>query len=297
MKRNKCVYEYRLPESEGGHTYYVGQGNYRRPYRSHPYRGHKENLCIKPTDKNQIVIIKKNLTEQEAKDLEIELIAKHGRLDLGEGYLLNKTDGGEGINGYIFSEETKRKMSEANKGRNNPNFGKPLSEETKIKISEARKGKPLSEETKIKISEARKGKPLSEEHRRKLSEAHKGKTRSEETKRKISEAHKGKKISEASKIKLSEALKGKLLSEEHRRKMSEAHKGKILSDETRKKISEANKGKIYSEETRRKMSESNKNRPLVTCIHCGWASRNSGNINRWHNDNCKHKNCVNLFDL
>jgi len=205
MKRNKCVYEYRLPESEGGHTYYVGQGNYRRPYRSHPYRGHKENPCIKPTDKNQIVIIKKNLTEQEAKDLEIELIAKHGRLDLGEGYLLNKTDGGEGVNGYIFSEENKRKLSEA------------------------LKGKTRSEETKIKISEAHKGKTLSEEHRRKLSEAH--------------------------------------------------------------------KGKIFSEETRRKMSEISKNRPLVTCIHCGESSRNPANINRWHNDNCKHKNCVNLFDL
>ena len=199
------MYEYRLPESEGGHTYYVGQGNYRRPYRSHPYRGHKENPCIKPTDKNQIVIIKKNLTEQEAKDLEIELIAKHGRLDLGEGYLLNKTDGGEGVNGYIFSEENKRKLSEA------------------------LKGKTRSEETKIKISEAHKGKSLSEEHRRKLSEAH--------------------------------------------------------------------KGKIFSEETRRKMSEISKNRPLVTCIHCGESSRNPANINRWHNDNCKHKNCVNLFDL
>ena len=256
MKRNKCVYEYRLPESEGGHTYYVGQGNYRRPYRSHPYRGHKENPCIKPTDKNQIVIIKKNLTEQEAKDLEIELIAKHGRLDLGEGYLLNKTDGGEGVNGYIFSEENKRKLSEA------------------------LKGKTRSEETKIKISEA-----------------HKGKTHSEEAKRKVSEARKGRKMSEASKIKLSEARKGKPLSEEHKRKLSEAKKGKILSDETRKKISEANKGKIYSEETRRKMSEISKNRPLVTCIHCGESSRNPANINRWHNDNCKHKNCVNLFDL
>ena len=114
MKRNKCVYEYRLPESEGGHTYYVGQGNYNRPYKPHPYRGHKRNPCIKPKDKNQIVIIKDNLTEQEAKDLEIKLIAKHGRIDLGEGYLINKTDGGEGTNGYIVSEETRKKMSETN---------------------------------------------------------------------------------------------------------------------------------------------------------------------------------------
>ena len=36
------------------------------------------------------------------------------------------------------------------------------------------KGKHLSEETRKKMSEAKKGKHLSEEHKRKLSEAHKG---------------------------------------------------------------------------------------------------------------------------
>ena len=173
MKRNKCVYEYRLPESDGGHTYYVGQGVYKRPYKPHPYRGYKGNPCIKPTDENQIVIIKDNLTEQEAKDLEIELIAKHGRLDLGEGYLINKTDGGEGTSGYIVSKETKRKISEANKGRTH-------TEESKRKMSEANKGKKASKETKRKLSELNKGekhpnfgKKASEETRRKLSEANK----------------------------------------------------------------------------------------------------------------------------
>lgn len=57
------------------------------------------------------------------------------------------------------------------------------------------KGKKHSEETKKKISEAKKGKklgPHSEEQKRKMSEAHKGKVFSEEHKRKLSEAHKGK---------------------------------------------------------------------------------------------------------
>ena len=56
------------------------------------------------------------------------------------------------------------------------------------------KGKHLSDETKKKISESKKGKkrgPHSEEWIRKLSEAHKGKKFSEEHKRKLSEAHKG----------------------------------------------------------------------------------------------------------
>lgn len=58
------------------------------------------------------------------------------------------------------------------------NAGKPLSEETKKKMSEVKKGKPtwikgkhLSEETKKKISETQKGRHLTEEHRRKISES------------------------------------------------------------------------------------------------------------------------------
>lgn len=46
--------------------------------------------------------------------------------------------------------------------------GKPLSEETKQKMSEAKKGKPKSEEHKRKISESCKGKPKSK-HKQKLS--------------------------------------------------------------------------------------------------------------------------------
>ena len=71
------------------------------------------------------------------------------------------------------------------------NKGKPKSEETRKKISEANKGKPKSEETKKKMSEANKGKHLSEETRKKLSEAAKGKPKSEETKKRMSEAKKG----------------------------------------------------------------------------------------------------------
>ena len=43
--------------------------------------------------------------------------------------------------GVKRSEETKRKMSEAQKGTKNPNYGKKYSEERKKKISELTKGK------------------------------------------------------------------------------------------------------------------------------------------------------------
>ena len=119
--------------------------------------------------------------------LEKEVIAKFNTL-APHGY--NLTEGG---GGGSRSEETRRKMSEAKKGKPSPNKGKPHSEEHRRKISEAMKGKTLSEETRRKISENNSTKRP--EVRRKLSEAHKGqtpwnkgKTPSEETRRKISAA-------------------------------------------------------------------------------------------------------------
>ena len=72
--------------------------------------------------------------------------------------------------------------------------GKTLSEETRRKLSERKKGikkQPFSEEHRRNISEAKKGKKLSEETCRKMSKARKGTTPSEETRRKISIAQGG----------------------------------------------------------------------------------------------------------
>lgn len=83
-----------------------------------------------------------------------------------------------------ISEETRKKLSEAHKGKNP--YSKKTEEEMSIikkKMSEAQKGKKrkaMSEETRRKIGEANKVK-------------NKGKKRSDEAKRKISETKKGKK--------------------------------------------------------------------------------------------------------
>ena len=58
--------------------------------------------------------------------------------------------------GRCFSEETRNKMSEAQKGKNNPMYGKKHSVETINKIAEANKGKKRSEETRNKMSTAKK---------------------------------------------------------------------------------------------------------------------------------------------
>lgn len=118
------------------------------------------------------------------------------------------------------------------------------SEKTKIKISKATKGKskkrtkPVSLETRQKISNSRKGMIFSEIHKERISKAKKGKKslrvgyfHSEETRKKMSLAKQGKVGN----------FIGHKHSEESKEKMRVAHKGKILSDLDKQHKSEAQK--------------------------------------------------------
>ena len=133
----------------------------------------------------------------------------HDSRDPDVGY--NLTDGGS----YgKHSKESKRKMSDAQSGSKNHNYGKKMSEEQKLKISIANAGennsnygKTTTEDVKQKLSLANKGKPnpknkgrvWSDEHKKNLSQKHSGannpnycKSLSKETKEKMSAAKKGK---------------------------------------------------------------------------------------------------------
>lgn len=137
-----------------GTPYYIGYGKGQRAFNKH-------RIPV-PKDKSKIIFLHENLSEDQAKDLEIQEIARYGRKDLGTGILTNLTNGGEGVSGMIHSEETKKIMSEKKSGENNNFYGKTHSEEARKKISESKKGKPgsgnfrgktHSEDTKKKISE------------------------------------------------------------------------------------------------------------------------------------------------
>ena len=83
------------------------------------------------------------------------------------------------------------KYVRGHQSRNQIRGSRPCSEETKEKISKANRGRKFTEEHRKKLSEAHKGVPLSETHRTNSGLGHRGLKRSEETKRKISEALKG----------------------------------------------------------------------------------------------------------
>lgn len=94
-------------------------------------------------------ILFSGLSQDEAKEKEIELIKKYKTRNPKYGY--NMTPGGEG---YC--------------GKDNPWFGKHHSEETKQRLRELNTGLKRSEETKRKLSEAFKGRVFSEETKQKM---------------------------------------------------------------------------------------------------------------------------------
>ena len=82
--------------------------------------------------------------------------------------LTNLTDGGEGMYGHAPTPETRKKLSDALKG-------KPKTEEHKIKVGIANKGKVRSLEHKAAVSKAQKGRKATFEARMKISLGNKGK--------------------------------------------------------------------------------------------------------------------------
>lgn len=113
-------------------------------------------------------IIAQNLSKKEAYDLERLLIFMNKSNCHRYGY--NISPGGEHSE---MSKEARARMSEKNRGKNNPNYGNH-------KLAGANNpnyGKTVNEEVRQKMSRNRKGKGLhcfSEEHKRKISEHHGG---------------------------------------------------------------------------------------------------------------------------
>lgn len=212
-----CVYIHRTINTKD--VFYVGIGkSTKRAYEKNKYQ--RNSKWIEIVEKNGIIveITHENIIWEDACLIERYLISfwrENSKISL-----CNITNGGQGTLGNKLSEESKKIIGEKNRikltGRKitNPETIKKISisakermtDEVKKRISERMKNRVVSDETKRKLSEARKGKSyrkgykLSIEHKIKISNSNLGrkgvnlgKKFSEEHKKKISDAQKGEK--------------------------------------------------------------------------------------------------------
>ena len=153
------VYQYL---TEDGTPFYIGKGSKNRINESHlPW------LEIPSIEYRKI--IKNNLTEQEAFDLEIELIKKYGR-KIDGGILENKKlSRWVAQAGWNHSEESKQKISKSNSGKvrtdeHRKNYSKLKTADHAEKIRQANLGREPDGRYE-KIAQTMKGRPWSESRR------------------------------------------------------------------------------------------------------------------------------------
>ena len=158
-KDNCCVYIHRRLDTN--EVFYVGitsRKDYKRAYEK-TYRSNWWNKVVKKAG-YVIDIVYKNISWEQAKKYEINLIAMYGRRDLKTGNLVNLTGGGEG--GFNPSEETREKLRKRKLGAIvsdkcrqaliNHNINRKWTEESKLKISRANKGRKRTELQKLQYS-------------------------------------------------------------------------------------------------------------------------------------------------
>jgi len=93
-----------------GTPYYIGKSKNDRRFQDH--RSHRP-----PKDRSRIVFLETQLSELGAFALERRYIRWYGRKDTGTGILINRTDGGEGPAGIIFSAAHRANLGKARKGK------------------------------------------------------------------------------------------------------------------------------------------------------------------------------------
>lgn len=159
MENNCCIYVHVAPNNK----HYVRQTKQffwkRWRYNGNGYKNGNQRYFERAINKYgwdnfEHVILKENLTKEEADYWEKYYIQLWDTTNPEKGY--NICDGGS-HGGHPLTEETKKKLSDINKGRK-------ISEEWRRRISEAQKGKPKRPNEKLK------GHTVSEETRKKISE-------------------------------------------------------------------------------------------------------------------------------
>lgn len=245
-RQNYCVYVHIAPNGK----LYIGMTGMKPTSRWNNGKGYlKCKLFYRAIEKYgwdniKHIVLLEGLSCEIAQECEKALIRKYHTNNEAFGY--NLTAGGEGKAGYKYSEEQRQAISDRLKGH-------PTSEETRRKIGEANKkaltGRKLSPEHVQHMREGARGvphKPIPADAIRRMAEKQKGNhyhlghKASEDTRKRMSEAHKGKPLPENVKqilaIKLAESRLDPIKEAQRREKIRQGHLGKKKvpwSDEAR----------------------------------------------------------------
>jgi hypothetical protein len=124
---------YRHRRLDNHEVFYVGVGSQERRAYSERSRNHIWKGIVNRCG-YQVEIVARDLSREDALELEMFMISEYGRIDLGTGKLCNLTEGGDGSWGHKQSKETREKRSKSLTGIKRD-------EQHREKTSKARKGK------------------------------------------------------------------------------------------------------------------------------------------------------------
>lgn len=173
---------YRIDNLENG-NFYIGQtrNTLTRRFTDHKYQAKRGDVimilysAMKKYGTDMFTIEDIEVLRAETKKELVELLNERERYHISNlKPTYNVAPGGLGHTGVHWTDERKIRFKKLMSGEGNPNFGKPLSEETKNKLREALKGRVISDEVRQKTSKTMKGVPKSEETRKRMSESRKG---------------------------------------------------------------------------------------------------------------------------
>jgi hypothetical protein len=114
------AYVYLHKRADNNTVFYVGIANGIK-YKRANEKARRSNLWKNIVSKYNyfIEIYRDDLSYEQAKEIETQLIKKYGRIDLKTGTLANMTAGGDGTLNKIFTDEYRQKLSTAAKKRDN----------------------------------------------------------------------------------------------------------------------------------------------------------------------------------
>ena len=166
------AYVYRHIRNDKNEPFYIGIGSDEKYHRAGE-KTRRNNLWKKIVSKTDyaIEILVDDIRYDFAKIKEVEFISLYGRIIDNSGTLANLTIGGEGAKGHIVSEETRKKISNAQKGR-------VFTEDHRRKAVEGRRNvklPPRTKEHQMKLDAHKIGRPLKDSTKEKLRLANIGK--------------------------------------------------------------------------------------------------------------------------